>query len=187
MVHYLRQLCICLALIALPQFGLASGAKGDPTSDWSYRLGLKQDVLIFNGDVLPGLYRDMKQAFETGRVKKLILNSPGGQIDEVFWMYHLIAKHQPEIIIGPDGCWSACAFMAIGASNKIKGTLHFHGPSVLGSTTSMTGIFIHQFRESARRKLHKAGLSGMQVSLALGPDWYPVHFDNGIEVAGVTP
>ena len=185
MVQFLRQLCICLALVALPVIGMANSAKVNPTSDWSYRLGLKKDVLVFDGDVLPGLHRDMKQAFETGRVKTLILNSPGGQIDEVFWMYHLIAKYKPEVVIGPDGCWSACAFMALGASDKVSGTLHFHGPSVLGATSSMTGLFMHHFRESARRKLKKAGLKDAQIDLALGSEWYPVHFDDGLKLAGV--
>jgi hypothetical protein len=88
-----------------------------------------RDVVILNGEIDYALGGDFSRALEARPdARILLLNSPGGYVDNALQVAREVRRRGMSTLIGPGmGCYSACAYIFFAGQNRsVQGELGVH-------------------------------------------------------------
>jgi hypothetical protein len=140
--------------------------------DWSYLLSAGPDdhTLVVQGVIGPGFGQRLSQRLETlPDPARIIIESPGGLIDEALVAARAIEKRKAVVMVG-GFCASACTIVLMGGSRRLApldGEIAFHATSpVVASTNAVANWLAGQAGERARAYLLSRGVPAADVDEA---------------------
>jgi hypothetical protein len=83
----------------------------------------ERTVLTVNGMIGPGAYRQFRAALYNGNPDLVVLNGPGGILEEAFLIAEEVRRRGLDTLVAPNGaCASACAVVYLAGRNKYLGS-----------------------------------------------------------------
>lgn len=119
---------IPLKFLATPETDKAAASAGNSFGVWSLPAE-SPEVIALNGEIGATLVADFDKAVEARpNARVLLLNSPGGYVDDALVVAHKVRQRGMSTLVGSGmGCYSACSYIFFAGQNReVNGELGVH-------------------------------------------------------------